>query len=87
MWFWLISGKICNNNDHTCLCIALSLARSLASCSNSLRRTQLMLMHEKNMCDPYSGLWILLHGVILLSEATSYEKICFLSFTSYRVDP
>ena len=33
-----------------------------------------MLMHEKNMYDPYSGLQILLHGVISLPDATSYDK-------------
>ena len=27
------------------------------------------------MCDPYSGLQILLHGVISLPDATSYDKL------------
>ena len=39
-----------------------------------------MLMHEKNMCKSYSGLCILLHGAISLSEATSYDKIIIIMF-------
>ena len=35
MRYRLKSGKICKNNDHICLFIALSLAGSAASCSNS----------------------------------------------------
>ena len=31
-------------------------------------------MHEKNMCDPYSDLSILLYGVIPLPDATSCDK-------------
>ena len=33
-----------------------------------------MLMHEKNMCDPYSGLSILLYGVKSLPDMTSCDK-------------
>ena len=36
-----------------------------------------MLMHEKNMYDPYSGLQILLHGVISLSDRdVSISHLC-----------
>ena len=31
----------------------------------------------KNMCDPYSGLSILLHDVISLPDATSYDKTVY----------
>ena len=35
----------------------------------------------KNMCDPYSGLSILLHGVISLPDATSYDKKRYTMYT------
>ena len=33
-----------------------------------------MLMHKKNMCDPYSGLSILIQDVISHPDAKSYDK-------------
>ena len=46
------------NNDHTCLfhCIPSDDVCTLgltASCSNSILGTRQMLIHEKNMRDPY----------------------------------
>ena len=55
--FWLESGKICKNNDHTCLfdCIN-TLGRCLNTQPNGLMfsflRTQQMLMHEKTCVIP-----------------------------------
>ena len=48
-------GEICKNNDHTCLfhCINTCGILGLASYSNSFQGTRQMLMHEKNMYDPY----------------------------------
>ena len=41
----------------------------------------------KNMCDPYSGLQILLHDVISLPDVTSYDKkrygVNFLCFNQF----
>ena len=50
----------------------------LMSCnkrSNSCLRTQQMLMHDKNMCDPFSRLSILMHVIISLPDATSCDKV------------
>ena len=40
----------------------------------------------KNMCDPYSGLSILLHDVISLQDATSYDRIGVLLANSIDLD-
>ena len=72
---------------HVCF-IALTLAGSLGRCLNTrpnglvfkqLPRDPANVNEWKNMCDPYSGLQILLHGVISLPDATSYDN------WSYRV--
>ena len=55
----LNSGKICKNNDHTCLFHCINTCRVPRTMfeheagSNSFLGTRQMLMHEKNMCDPY----------------------------------
>ena len=51
-------GKICKNNDHTCVryyhtCwVFREMFENEAYCSNNFLRTREMLMHEKT-CDPY----------------------------------
>ena len=50
--FMLNSGKICKNNDHTCLFHCINNCRVPRTIG-----TRQMLMHEKT-CDPYSGVSI-----------------------------
>ena len=67
---------------HVCF-IALTLAGSLGRCLNTRPIGLVFKQHPRdpanvnawnNMSDPYSGLQILLNGVISLPDATSYDK-------------
>ena len=73
------------SHSHVCF-IALILAGFLGRCLNTRAIGLVFKQHSrdpaivnarKNMCDPYSGLSILLHGVISLPDATSYDKCIF----------
>ena len=60
----MVSLIKCKNNDQTCLfqCINISrLSRKqfAASCSNNFLEPRQMLMHEKNMYDPYILIYLL----------------------------
>ena len=74
MQFGLESGKICKNNDHTCFFYCINTCMDsweVFEYSAWQSRVQTaspgpgkMLMHEKTLCDTYSGLSTLMHDVI-----------------------
>ena len=78
--------SLCNNNDQTWFSDTLTSARPLGVVKTfafqarvstpSLGSSRCLFI--ENMFDPYSGLSILLHGVILLADATSCDNIVML---------
>ena len=50
--FWLKSGKICKNDDHTCLFFGLILAESCGLMFKELSWDPAK-KNEKSLCDPY----------------------------------